>query len=51
VKLGGILLLIGGLAMALVSVSLHSYVRATLFVLGGAMIVYGTILATAPPAK
>jgi hypothetical protein len=49
--MGGIVLVIGGLAMALVSVSLHSYVRATLFVIGGAAIVYGVILATAPPPR
>ena len=37
--------------MAFVSVWLHSYERATLFVIGGAMIAYGAILATAPPPK
>jgi hypothetical protein len=51
VKASGIVLVILGVAMAFASVSLHSYVRAALFVVGGAMIVYGAILATAPPPK
>ena len=43
--------MIGGVALAFASVFLHSYERAILFVIGGGMVVYGAILATAPSPR
>ena len=48
-KVVGVLLVVGGVGAAFSCAFLHGYVRAMVFVLGGTMIVYGTLLATATP--
>ena len=50
-KVGGLLLVVGGVALAFGCVVLHGYVRAGLFVVGGGMIVYCAMLATAPRSR